>query len=119
MTTGMRRSWAVGLDLGEHLAPVLARQVEVEQDHVRARGVGVAPLTAQEGQRLHAVGDDAEVIADLALAQRLLGQAHITGVILHQQESRLAARAARSPSPTIHFPISRRAERGEWRAPMG
>jgi hypothetical protein len=51
MTTGISRS-AGRLDLLEHLAPVLARQVEVEQDQVRPHRVGELALAAQEGERL-------------------------------------------------------------------
>ena len=51
-TTGMLAQVRVVLDLREHLAAVAAGQVEVEQDQVGPRRVGVLALAAQEGQRL-------------------------------------------------------------------
>src|SRR6266852_8459462 len=43
------------LDLGKHLAAVLAGQIEVEEDQVRAHRVDVFALPPQKGDRLDAV----------------------------------------------------------------
>src|SRR5687768_3771424 len=77
---------AVGLDLLEHLAPVLLRQVEVEQDDVGPRHVLVLALLAQELHRLDPVLDGVQVAVHLAFAQRFLGQAHVARVVLDQQD---------------------------------
>src|SRR5207245_718379 len=45
----------ISLDLGKHLAAVLAGQIEVEEDQVRAHRVDVFALPPQKGDRLDAV----------------------------------------------------------------
>src|SRR5688572_10053507 len=76
----------VGLDLLQHLASVLARQVEVEQDDLGARRGGVLALAPQEGHRLHAVPGPVQVAVDLAFLQRLARQPLVTRVVLDQQD---------------------------------
>ena len=55
----------IGLELGEHLQAVQARQVEVEQDQPRPGRVGVAAGPAQELQRLLAVGHHVQHVRSL------------------------------------------------------
>jgi hypothetical protein len=43
-------------------------------------------LVAQERERLLAVGHGHQLDADLGLAQRLAREAHVAGVVLHQQD---------------------------------
>ena len=47
-TTGMRGADRILLHLAQHLAPVLAGQVEVEQDQVRRRRFGVGAFAARK-----------------------------------------------------------------------
>jgi hypothetical protein len=80
----VRRS--VVLDLGQHLAAVLAGQVEVEQDEVRARRALVLALAAQELDRLHAVGDDAQRVVDLVVLEGLADEDDVPRIVLHEQD---------------------------------
>ena len=66
-----RAQIGVRLDRREHLAAVDARQVEVEQDEVGPRRVGVLALVAQERHRLHAVGHHVQGVVDLVVLERL------------------------------------------------
>src|SRR3954451_8062710 len=75
----------VVLELGQHLAAVAAREVQVEQDQAGPRRVGVLALLAQELQRLLAVVDDVEAVADLVVLERLLGHQDVAVVVLDQQ----------------------------------
>ena len=74
------------LDLGQHFPAVLARQVQVQHDHVRPRGLGIRALAAQKLHRLHAVLDDAHMVAHLEIFQRFDGQLGIAGAVFHQQD---------------------------------
>ena len=85
-TTGMRHELRVGLQLLEHLAAVLAREVEVEQHELRARRGLVDALPAQEGHRLLAVADDVQVGREPAALEHLAGEPHVGGVVLDQQD---------------------------------
>src|SRR5205085_5703245 len=76
----------VGLDVLEHLAAVLLRQVEVEQDDVRARRVRVLAAAVEKLHRLDAVLAPVQLVVDLAFLQRLARQALIAGVVFHQQD---------------------------------
>ncbi len=86
-TTGMRFRSRVRLDLGQHLAAVLLRQVQVEQDQVRARarrrtrprGAGTPAPPRRPRRRC-------SVLRTLPSLQRLARQAHVAGVVLHQQD---------------------------------
>ena len=62
-----------------------ARQVDVEQDHVRARRPGIRPALVEKIQRRLAVGHDMQVIAYLGFAEGFTGQFNIAGIVLHQQ----------------------------------
>ena len=75
----------IGLDLGEHLQAVQARQVEVEQDQARAGRVGVVAGPAQELQRLLAVGHHVQHVAQLVVLERFPGHQDVPRVVLDQQ----------------------------------
>jgi hypothetical protein len=70
----------VALDLREHLAPVLLRQVQVEQDDVGARRLGVLALALEEIDRLDAVLRPVQVVVDLAFLECFLGEAVVAGL---------------------------------------
>jgi hypothetical protein len=55
---------------------VHARQVEVEDDEVGSRGVGVLALPAQVGQGRLAVAHHRDDVGDLGLGERLQGHLH-------------------------------------------
>src|ERR1700722_757477 len=76
----------IGFHLAQHLAAVLARQVEIEKDQVGRRGVGMNALALEERQRFNAVLGVMEIVADLAFAQCLLRQARVAGIVFHQQD---------------------------------
>src|SRR3954447_18418459 len=79
----------VGLDLGEHRAPVHPRQVEVEQHEPGQRA-----LAAQARQGGLAVGDALDLLVDRRLAQRLLDEDRVGLAVLHEQD--VAAHAVTS-----------------------
>ncbi len=89
---GNRHQLRVVLDLGQHLAAVLARQVEVEQHEVGPRGGGVLVLAAQEPQRRLAVAHDVQLVCHLDLAHGLTGQAHVAGRVLDEEDADGAGR---------------------------
>src|SRR4029078_11578249 len=76
----------VGLDLLEHLAAVLAREVEVQQYEVRPRGALVPVAAVEEVERLHAVGHDVQRVVDLVELEPLLDQDDVAGVVLDEQD---------------------------------
>src|ERR1051325_8691263 len=76
----------VGLDLLQHFAPVLLRQVEVEQDDVGARHLAVLAAAVQEFHRFDAVLHPVQRVVDLALLQRLARQSLVTRVVLDEQD---------------------------------
>jgi hypothetical protein len=101
-----RSQAGVGLDLLEHFAGVLARQIEVEQHQVRPGGVGVPISPMQEVERLDSVGHDVQFVAHLV---ELADQEDVTGVVLDKKDDDHAQRrlhgveillgAALAPSP--------------------
>jgi hypothetical protein len=105
----------VGLDLGQHLAPVLAREVEVEQDQVRPRGSREVPVPAQEVDRLDAVGDAVQPVADLVVGERLLDEDDIARVVLDEQDvyDLDVLRRAHEPGSPLSRSGGRRARRRE------
>src|SRR5258706_14108119 len=95
----------VSLDLLQHFAAVLFRQVQVEQDQVRLESVGVFAFAPEKGQRFDPVLHDAHVVQYLALLQRLHGQPDVAGVVLDQQYFGRSVRASyhRTDSPFASF----------------
>ena len=81
----------VGLDLGEYLAAVHLRQVEVEQDQARSGRVRVAAPAPQELHRGNPVGDDVQRVRDLVVLEGLLRHEHVAGVVLDEQDVQLLA----------------------------
>jgi hypothetical protein len=83
-TIGIARR--IALDLTEHLAPVHAGQVEVEQDEVRARRRGVGVLLAEEPHRLDPVGHVVQRVPDVVVLERLADHELVAGVVLDEQD---------------------------------
>src|SRR5690606_25166444 len=75
----------IRLELLEDLTPILLREIQVEQDHVRAGRIRVGTFAAKIREGLDAIRRNVEVVLHLSLAQSLAGQAHVTGVVLNQQ----------------------------------
>src|ERR1051325_1709818 len=82
----------IGLDLLQHFAAVLLRQVQVEQDDVGARRILVLAALVQKLHGVDTVLRPVQLVIDLAFLQRLARQALIARVVLHQQD--LNGRAA-------------------------
>ena len=81
----------IGLDLLEQLPSVLARKIQVQQDEVDGRSVGVAVAPEQEFSRLLPVAHDVEMTVHEPVPQRLPHQTHVPGIVLdHQDLDRLA-----------------------------
>jgi hypothetical protein len=74
----------VVLDLGQHSPSVHARKVEIEEDQVRTRRLGVDPLTPKEVKGLDPVGRHVETTHGSDRPQGLLGQVHVGRVVLDQ-----------------------------------
>jgi len=68
----------------QHLAPVFAGHVEVEQDKVGPGHTGICAFLPQERQRLHTVADDVQICLYLAFQQSFLGQKHVARIVLNQ-----------------------------------
>src|SRR6202034_4794410 len=76
----------VALDEGQDLPAVDPRQIEVEEDQVRAGGVRVLALLAQEGDGGLPVVDYVELVEDLRLVEGLAGHHGVARIVLHQQQ---------------------------------
>ena len=105
-TTGIFLSSGIRLDLGERLAAVHLRHVEVEQDDPRPRrvvAVRVLPSLAQVIDQLLPVDDEAQVVGEPRAGERLLGEEAILLVVVGDQDrDRLAAQTpARLPSTVV------------------
>ena len=114
--TGMRHSAGSDFSSCEHLAAVLARQVEVEQHELRPRGLCVEPLAAQEGERLLAVADDVQVGRQPAALEHLACEPRVGRVVLDQQDLDRAVDAVRVQRHVAGIAAARRRRR---RSPRG
>ena len=65
---------------------VPARQVEVQEDHVRARRVGERLSLQQETQRLVDVTDGMKVPCVRNLAQRFADEAYVARIVLDEED---------------------------------
>jgi hypothetical protein len=80
-----RAQLGVRLDLREHLAPVLLRQIQVEEHDVGPRHILVLAALVEEIQRLDAVLGPMQVVIDLAFAQGFLREAVVARVVLDEK----------------------------------
>src|SRR6266498_4966476 len=64
----------VAFELLQDLSPVLLREVEVEQDEIRPRTLGVLAFAAQEGHRLLTVAYDSQPRGAVAVLEHLTSQ---------------------------------------------
>ena len=60
-------------DFGEDFAAVFSRQIEVEEDDVRPRGIGPGSLAPEEFHSVDAVFYDVEAVGDFGLVQGFEG----------------------------------------------
>ena len=79
-------------DLGEHLAAVLARKVQIKQHKVRNRGVLVGSLTTQHRHRLLTITGDSQLKIQRSFSQNFLRQPNIGRIVLYQEDVRLGHR---------------------------
>ena len=80
----------IGLDFRQHLSPVFARQVQIQQDQIGSRAVGVLALSSEESQRFDTVGDMAEVFNHAPLIERLAGEPSVAWIIFDQEDLNFA-----------------------------
>jgi hypothetical protein len=95
----------LALELGQHVEPALSRQLEIEQHHVRTRGVAIALFATQERERFHAVVDRVNLTRGRSMSQRTLDQPDIALVVFGEQDlQRLIAFGNRKHSPRAAAP---------------
>src|SRR5713226_4611655 len=73
------------LDVSQNLAAIHFGQVEIQQDKIWTRGMGVGSLLPQKGHGLHTVGSDVQLNRHIGIAECLLRQPDITGAIFNLQ----------------------------------
>src|ERR1043166_3543596 len=84
------QSFEIGLSAGplQHVEPVGAGHLEVEQDQKRegkAPAIGVEAAAAQVLDSLRAIADHFEGVAEPGLLKRALNEKHVVRIIFHQQ----------------------------------
>jgi len=89
----------VTLDLAEELAAVRAGNIEIEEDHIGARGVGVFAFAPQERQRLDAAAHGARLQIEPRFLEPLQRQADVCGVFFNQQDVQRPTEAPRRLHP--------------------
>ena len=82
----MRLSLRVVFDLQEHLAPALARQVQIQEDEGRTWRMSVFAAPVQEVNRLDSVLCDAERHGKVSFFERLLSQPDIARIVLDKKD---------------------------------
>ena len=75
----------ISLDVGQNLAAVHPGEIQVQQDQVRTRGIGVGAFVPQKGHGLHAVGSHVQADRPVGLAERFLRQPDVTGTVFDQE----------------------------------
>ncbi len=73
------------LDLGQNLAPILARQIEIQKNDVGNRGLDELALTTEKKHRLHPVGNVVDAAGRFAVARNFQNQTGVAGIILDKQ----------------------------------
>ena len=73
------------LDAGQNLAAIHLGKVQIQQDKVRTRGIGMHPLPPQKGHGLYAVGSDMHVDGAVGIAEGFLGQPDIAWAVFDQE----------------------------------
>src|ERR1035441_7675412 len=76
----------IGLDLRQHLAAILLRQVEVEQDQIGPRRRCKLAFPPEVGYGFDPIPGDAQIVPQPVRAERLPGQAHIGRVVLYEED---------------------------------
>jgi len=72
------------LDLGEHITAMFAGKVQIENDQVRPRLIGMNSLAVQQLHGLHTIDGDAYTKGVLGFLQDLMRQIEIGRIIVHQ-----------------------------------
>ena len=76
----------VALDIGQELAAVAPREVQIQEYQVGPRCVGEWPLAPEERQRLLPVARDAQPAPEGSLLQHLVRETHVARVVLDQED---------------------------------
>lgn len=85
------------LDLGEDLAAVLAREIEVEKDQIDLGDFRMGAPAPHEVHGLDAVAREVDVHADAGAVERLLRHARVPLVVLDVQELKVTDRRGGLP----------------------
>ena len=80
----------VGLDLAQHFQAVLARHVDVQQNQVRTRGIGIFALAPQKTQGLHAVARHVQPVGHAGFLEGFQGQQDVGFAVLDEKDLDLA-----------------------------
>lgn len=89
--TGEDNHWkasqlGAGLDHFQYFEAAHSRHVQVEEDDVRSRFAGVVFFLSQVEQCLFAIGDNVEIVGDVAFSKNFQHQPDITRIVFHQQD---------------------------------
>ena len=85
MTVGIVFRLVILLDVSQNLAAIHLGQVEIQQDEIRARRVGVLALVPQKGHGLDAVGGHVQMDGRVGVAEGFLRQPDIAGAVFDQE----------------------------------
>src|SRR5580693_9058853 len=90
--------------MSQHLAAIHSGEVEVEQDQIRARRIGVRSFAPKKGHSLHPVSSHVQTNGWIGVAERFLRQPDVTRTVFDQKNVYTHA----TSSDDIHVsPLSR------------
>src|SRR5580704_1000666 len=71
--------------MSQHLAAIHSGEVEVEQDQIRARRIGVRSFAPKKGHSLRPVSSHVQTDGWIGVAERFLRQPDVTGTVFDQK----------------------------------
>ena len=74
----------IAVDLCQQFQAVFFRQIQIEEDEIRSRCIGVFSFLLEKGHCFHTILDDAEVIRHLGVFQDLPCKANIARIVFDQ-----------------------------------
>src|ERR1700684_1548235 len=72
--------------VSQHLAAIHLGQIQIEQDEVGTRCVGMDPFMPQKSHGFETVRSDVQTNKTVCLAKRFLRQAHIAWTVFDQED---------------------------------
>ena len=85
MIVGIVFRLVIFLDVSQNFAAIHFREVQIQQDKIRAWGLAVVPLMSQKGHGRHAVGRHMQIDVRFGVAEGFLRQPDITGTVFDQK----------------------------------